>query len=39
MKMRFPHDNEPEDPTAYECNYNFPQMLFAVCLGFGTMFV
>jgi len=39
MKMRFPHDDEPEDPTANDCNYNFPQMLFAFCLGFGTMFV
>ena len=24
MKMRFPHDDEPEDPTANDCNYNFP---------------
>ena len=39
MKMRFPHDDEPEDPTANDCNYNFPQMLFAFCLGFTTMFV
>ena len=39
MKMRFPHDDEPEDPTAHDCNYNFPQMLFAFCLGFVTMFV
>ena len=22
--MRFPHDDEPEDPTANDCNYNFP---------------
>ena len=34
-----PHDDEPEDPTANDCNYNFPQMLFAFCLGFATMFV
>ena len=33
-----PHDDEP-DPTAYMGNYNFPQMLFAFCLGFATMFV
>ena len=33
-----PHDDEP-DPTAYMGNYNFPQMLFAFCLGFVTMFV
>ena len=33
-----PHDDEP-DPTAYMGNYNFPQMLFALCLGFVTMFV
>ena len=32
MRMRFPHDDEPEDPTAHDCNYNFPQMLFAFCL-------
>ena len=31
-------DDEP-DPTAYMGNYNFPQMLFAFCLGFVTMFV
>ena len=31
-------DDEP-DPTAYMGNYNFPQMLFAFCLGFATMFV
>ena len=39
MKMRFPHDREPEDPTANDCNYNFPQMLFAFCLGFACAFV
>ena len=33
-----PHDDEP-DPTANTGNYNFPQMLFAFCLGFCTMFV
>ena len=33
-----PHDDEP-DPTAYMGNYNFPQMLFAFCIGFATMFV
>jgi hypothetical protein len=33
-----PHDDEP-DPTAYMGNYNFPQMLFAFCIGFCTMFV
>ena len=37
-KMIHPHDDEP-DPTAYMGNYNFPQMLFAFCLGFVTMFV
>ena len=33
-----PHDDEP-DPTAHMGNYNFPQMLFAFCVGFCTMFV
>ena len=33
-----PHDDEP-DPTAHMGNYNFPQMLFAFCIGFCTMFV
>ena len=33
-----PHD-DGFDPTAYMGNYNFPQMLFAFCLGFVTMFV
>ena len=37
-KMIHPHDDEP-DPTANDCNYNFPQMLFAFCLGFVCMFV
>ena len=37
-KMIHPHDDEP-DPTAHMGNYNFPQMLFAFCLGFVTMFV
>ena len=33
-----PH-NDPEDPTANDCNYNFAQMLFAFCLGATVMFV
>ena len=33
-----PHD-DPPDSTAHMGNYNFPQMLFAFCLGFCTMFV
>ena len=33
-----PHD-DPPNPTAHIGNYNFPQMLFAFCLGFVTMFV
>ena len=37
-KQIHPHDDEP-DPTSYMGNYNFPQMLFAFCLGFATMFV
>ena len=37
-KHLHPHDDEP-DPTAHMGNYNFPQMLFAFCLGAGTMFV
>ena len=37
-RMIHPHDDEP-DPTAYMGNYNFPQMLFAFCLGVATMFV
>ena len=37
-KHLHPHDDEP-DPTAYMGSYNFPQMLFAFCLGFCTMFV
>ena len=37
-KQIHPHDDEP-DPTAHMGNYNFPQMLFAFCLGAGTMFV
>ena len=36
-RMIHPHD-DPPDPTAYMGNYNFPQMLFAFCLGFVTMF-
>ena len=37
-KHLHPHDDEP-DPTAHMGNYNFPQMLFAFCVGFCTMFV
>ena len=37
-KQIHPHDDEP-DPTAHMGNYNFPQMLFAFCLGCATMFV
>ena len=37
-KHLHPHD-DPPDPTAHMGNYNFPQMLFAFCLGFCTMFV
>ena len=37
-RMIHPHDDEP-DPTSHPGNYNFPQMLFAFCLGFVTMFV
>ena len=33
-----PHDDE-EDPTARNCNYNFPRVLFAFLLGFTCMFV
>ena len=33
-----PHNDE-EDPTANDCNYNFPQVLFAFVLGFTCMFV
>ena len=36
--MNHPHD-DPEDPTANDCNYNFAQMLFAFCLGVTVMFV
>ena len=37
-KQIHPHDDEP-DPTAHMGNYNFPQMIFAFCLGFVCMFV
>ena len=37
-KHTHPRDAEA-DRTAYMGNYNFPQMLFAFCLGFVTMFV
>lgn len=33
-----PHNDE-EDPSANDCNYNFPQVLFAFVLGFTCMFV
>ena len=38
QRMIHPHD-DPPDPTAHMGNYNFPQMLFAFCVGFCTMFV
>ena len=37
-KQIHPYDDEP-DPTANMGNFNFPQMIFAFCLGFVTMFV
>ena len=37
-KQIHPHNDEP-DPTANIGNYNFPQMIFAFCLGFVTMFI
>lgn len=37
-KHLHPHDDEP-DPTANTGNYNFPQMLFAFCLGCVSMFI
>ena len=37
-KHLHPHNDEP-DSTANMGNYNFPQMLFAFCIGFCTMFV
>ena len=37
-KQIHPHDDDP-DPTANMGNFNFPQMIFAFCLGFVTMFV
>ena len=37
-RMIHPHNDKP-DPTANQCNYNFPQVLFAFCLGFTSMFV
>jgi len=33
-----PHNDE-EDPTANECNYNFPQLVFAFLLGSIMMFL
>ena len=37
-KHLHPHDDEP-DPTADEGNFNFPQLIFAFCLGCVSMFV
>ena len=37
-KHLHPHNDEP-DPTAHMGNYNFPQMIFAFCLGFVCMFL
>ena len=31
--------DDEEDPTANDCNYNFPQLCFAFLLGVGMMFV
>lgn len=31
--------DDEEDPTANDCNYNFPQLCFAFLLGAGMMFV
>jgi len=36
--MNHPH-NDDEDPTANDCNFNFPQLVFAFCLGVTVMFV
>lgn len=33
-----PHE-DPEDPSVNDCNFNFPQVLFAFVLGFTCMFV
>ena len=38
LKHIHPHDDEP-DPNNYMGNYNFPQMLLHLYLGFVTMFV
>ena len=37
-KHLHPHDDEA-DPSADSGNYNFPQMVFAFCLGCVTMFI
>ena len=31
--------DDEEDPTANDCNYNFPQVIFAFILGLSTMFL
>jgi hypothetical protein len=31
--------DDEEDPTANDCNYNFPQVIFAFILGLTTMFL
>jgi len=31
--------NDEEDPTANDCNYNFPQVLFAFIFGVVAMFL
>ena len=31
--------DDKEDPTANDCNYNFPQVIFAFILGLSTMFL
>ena len=31
--------DDEEDPTAEECNYNFPQVIFAFLMGVGMMFL
>ena len=36
--MPYPHDDE-EDPTANECNYNFPQLVVAFLLGSVMVFL
>ena len=31
--------DDEEDPTAIDCNYNFPQVIFAFILGLTAMFL